>query len=96
ILIKGINDRDEDAIKVARLLRGVRAKINLIPLNPGPDPEMTAPSWDDMVRFQDILAENRYTVIIRKSKGQDILAACGQLSAKAETSFSITGHGSHG
>ena len=82
ILIKGINDRDEDAIKVAKLLRGVRAKINLIPLNPGPDPEMEAPSWDDMVRFQDILAKNMYTVIIRKSKGQDILAACGQLSGK--------------
>jgi 23S rRNA (adenine2503-C2)-methyltransferase len=82
ILIKGVNDRDEDAVKVAKLLRGVRAKINLIPLNPGPDPEMTAPSWDEMVRFQDILAENRYTVIIRKSKGQDILAACGQLSGR--------------
>jgi 23S rRNA (adenine2503-C2)-methyltransferase len=82
ILIKGVNDRDEDAIKVANLLRGVRAKINLIPLNPGPDPQMTAPSWDDMVRFQDILAEKKYTVIIRKSKGQDILAACGQLSGQ--------------
>ncbi len=80
IMIKGVNDRDEDALKVAKLLRGVRAKINLIPLNPGPDPDVCAPSWDDMVRFQDILAENQYTVIIRKSKGQDILAACGQLS----------------
>ena len=85
ILIEGINDRDEDALKVAKLLRGVRAKINLIPLNPGPDPEMRAPSWDDMVRFQDILAENHYTVIIRKSKGQDILAACGQLSGQELT-----------
>ncbi len=82
ILIKGINDRYEDAVNVAKLLRGVRAKINLIPLNPGPDPEMKAPSWDDMIRFQDILAEKKYTVIIRKSKGQDILAACGQLSGK--------------
>ncbi|MGD9161350.1 MAG: 23S rRNA (adenine(2503)-C(2))-methyltransferase RlmN [Desulfobacteraceae bacterium] len=82
ILIKGVNDRDEDAVKVAKLLRGVRAKINLIPLNPGPDPEMRAPSWDDMVRFQNILVEKKYTVIIRKSKGQDILAACGQLSGQ--------------
>ena len=87
ILIKGVNDRDEDALKVAKLLRGLRAKINLIPLNPGPDPEMRAPSWDDMVRFQDILAENHYTVIIRKSKGQDILAACGQLRGKQLTQF---------
>lgn len=82
ILIKGVNDRNEDALKVAKLLRGLRAKINLIPLNPGPELEMRAPSWDDMVRFQDILAENNYTVIIRKSKGQDILAACGQLGGK--------------
>lgn len=82
ILIKGVNDRDEDAVKVAKLLRGVKAKINLIPLNPGPDPEMRSPSWDDMVRFQDILIENNYTVMIRKSKGQDILAACGQLSGQ--------------
>lgn len=87
ILINGVNDSPGDALKVAKLLRGVRAKINLIPLNPGPDPSMCAPSWDEMVRFQDILAENQYTVIIRKSKGQDILAACGQLSAKELTQF---------
>jgi 23S rRNA (adenine2503-C2)-methyltransferase len=80
IIIKGVNDSPADALKVAKLLRGVRAKINLIPLNPGPDPAMCAPSWDEMVRFQDILVDNQYTVIIRKSKGQDILAACGQLS----------------
>lgn len=85
ILIKGVNDRAEDALKVAKLLRGLRAKINLIPMNPGPDPEMQAPEWDDMVRFQDILAEKHYTVIIRKSKGQDILAACGQLSGQKLT-----------
>ncbi len=82
ILIKGVNDRKQDALNVAKLLRGIKAKVNLIPLNPGPDPEMQAPSWDDMTRFQDLLAEKGYTVIIRKSKGQDILAACGQLSGK--------------
>jgi 23S rRNA (adenine2503-C2)-methyltransferase len=85
ILIKGINDNPSDALKVAKLLKGVRAKINLIPLNPGPDPDMCAPSWDDMVRFQEILVEKQYTVIIRKSKGQDILAACGQLSGRELT-----------
>lgn len=85
ILIKGVNDSPADALKVAKLLRGVRAKINLIPLNPGPDPTMCAPSWDEMVSFQEILAENQYTVIIRKSKGQDILAACGQLSGRELT-----------
>ena len=80
ILIKGINDRSTDAINLVKLLKGIRAKINLIPLNPGPDPLMTAPSHKDIIAFQDILAENHYTAIIRKSKGQDISAACGQLS----------------
>ena len=80
ILIKGINDRSTDAKNLVKLLKGIRAKINLIPLNPGPDPAMTAPLLEDIIAFQDILAENHYTAIIRKSKGQDISAACGQLS----------------
>jgi 23S rRNA (adenine2503-C2)-methyltransferase len=80
ILIKGINDRSTDAINLVKLLKGIRAKVNLIPLNPGPDPAMTAPPLEDILAFQDILAENHYTAIIRKSKGQDISAACGQLS----------------
>lgn len=85
ILIKGINDRPEDALKVVKLLKGLKAKINLISLNPGSGLEMKASSWDDIFRFQDILANNNYTAIIRKSKGQDILAACGQLSGKKLT-----------
>jgi len=84
ILIKGVNDSPRDALNVVKLLKGLRAKINLIPLNPGPDPEMRAPSLDDIIRFQDILAENHFTAIIRKSKGQDILAACGQLSGQKQ------------
>lgn len=82
ILIKGVNDSPGDALNMVKLLKGIRAKINLIPLNPGPDPGMKAPSPDDIIRFQDILSENRLTAIIRKSKGQDILAACGQLAGK--------------
>ena len=83
ILIKDINDRDEDALSLAKRLANIRAKINLIPLNPCPELDMTAPSMDRILQFQDILVKKNYTAIIRKSKGQDISAACGQLSGQA-------------
>jgi 23S rRNA (adenine2503-C2)-methyltransferase len=80
ILIKDVNDRDEDAIKLAALLADLRAKINLIPLNPHPGSDMSPPSQKAILHFQEILLKNNFTAIIRKSKGEDISAACGQLS----------------
>jgi 23S rRNA (adenine2503-C2)-methyltransferase len=80
ILIRGINDREEDARKMVSLLKGLRAKINLIPLNLHPGLEMEVPAPERIHRFQEILIENHFTAVIRKSKGQDIRAACGQLS----------------
>ena len=80
VLVGGVNDRDEDARRVAALLKGLRAKINLIPLNPHPDVDLAPPSSERVLRFQEILIEHHFTAIIRKSKGQDISAACGQLS----------------
>jgi 23S rRNA (adenine2503-C2)-methyltransferase len=80
ILIRSLNDRDEDAMNLVSLLKGLRAKINLIPLNPHPGLEMEAPSRERILRFQEILIRHRLTAIIRKSKGRDISAACGQLS----------------
>lgn len=79
ILIKGVNDSPEDAQKVTRLLAGLRAKINLIPFNECPGMDLKTPDMDDIIRFQDILADNKFTAIIRKSRGRDISAACGQL-----------------
>jgi 23S rRNA (adenine2503-C2)-methyltransferase len=83
ILIKEINDRDEDARNLAELLKGVRAKINLIPLNPHQETSFSPPSMERIRQFQDILLKKYYTAIIRKSRGSDILAACGQLSGEA-------------
>ncbi len=80
ILINDINDRPQDAEKLTKLLSGLRAKINLIPLNPFPDSEMSTPPMERILRFQEILIENHFTAIIRKSRGSDIQAACGQLS----------------
>jgi len=85
ILIKGVNDRTEDAKKVTRLLAGIRAKINLIPFNPSPGLDLERPSMEDILAFQDILAKNQFTAIIRKSKGRDISAACGQLKGEASS-----------
>jgi 23S rRNA (adenine2503-C2)-methyltransferase len=80
ILIQGINDRPEDAQRLVKLLSGLRAKINLISLNPHSGLDMTPSVPERILAFQGILVRNRFTAIVRKSKGQDISAACGQLS----------------
>ena len=88
ILIKDINDRDRDAHNLCRLLSGLRAKINLIPFNADPKSPMMSPSTDKILHFQRILTDKHFTAIIRKSKGRDILAACGQLKGAFESKFS--------
>ncbi len=87
ILIKDVNDHDQDAINVCGLLSGLRAKINLIPLNAAPDSPMAPPSMGKILHFQEILANHHFTAIIRKSKGRDILAACGQLKGAFQSKF---------
>lgn len=85
ILIQGVNDSDEDALKLARRLSGMRAKINLIPLNPYRGCQLLPPPMERTHRFQEILIKRNFTAIIRKSKGRDIMAACGQLSGAHTT-----------
>jgi 23S rRNA (adenine2503-C2)-methyltransferase len=81
VLIGGVNDSVEDALRLVKLVRGLRCKINLIPLNPHAGSELERPA-DSVVReFQKALVSNHLTAFIRESKGQDILAACGQLKA---------------
>jgi 23S rRNA (adenine2503-C2)-methyltransferase len=79
VLLSGVNDSTDDAVKLSRLLRPLRAKVNLIPFNPFEGSPFERPGEDAIQAFQDILIEHQYTVLIRWSKGQDIGAACGQL-----------------
>ena len=81
ILLKGINDSEKDAHRLAKLLHPVRAKINLIPFNAFEDSEFRRPDESVITRFLQILLKNNYTAIVRRSKGEDISAACGQLRA---------------
>ena len=81
ILIKGINDSEEDAKRLVKLLRPIRAKINLIPFNTYQGSQFERPDESVVLKFKEILSKNNYTTIVRHSKGQDIYAACGQLSA---------------
>jgi 23S rRNA (adenine2503-C2)-methyltransferase len=80
VLLDGFNDSDADARRVADLLRDLRAKVNLIPYNSGPDLPFRAPPFERVVGFQKILTDRRIPAFIRISRGQDIHAACGQLS----------------
>lgn len=83
ILIDGINDSEKDAVLLAKLLRPIKAKINLIPFNDYEGSEFKRPDESVVNRFKEILQRKQYTAIVRYSKGQDISAACGQLSATA-------------
>ena len=82
ILMKGINDTKEDAIRLAKLLAPIKAKVNLIPFNEYDKSEFKCPSKNKISEFLQILLDKNFTAITRKSKGADILAACGQLKAK--------------
>jgi 23S rRNA (adenine2503-C2)-methyltransferase len=82
VMLKDINDSTADAKRLVRLLHGIQSKINLIPFNPYSDCEYERPDDIAVLRFQEIMAKAEVTVIIRKSKGRDILAACGQLKAR--------------
>ena len=82
VMLKGINDTPEDAKRLVNLLKGIPSKVNLIPFNPFEGCGFKRPDDETVLRFQQILVDSNMTALIRKSKGQDILAACGQLKAK--------------
>ena len=82
ILIKDVNDRLEDAVRLVKLMKPLKSKINLIPFNEHPDLPFRRPSAEQVSAFQAVLLDSGMTSIIRKSKGADIAAACGQLRGK--------------
>ena len=79
LLLAGVNDSSADARKLAKLLRGLRAKINLIPFNEYPGSPFNRPSPNRIEDFQNILQEKHFTATVRRSRGAEIMAACGQL-----------------
>lgn len=80
ILIKDVNDSEKNAERMVRLLRPLKAKINLIPFNEFEGSTYSRPDERVIENFQEILLKHHYTVVVRQSKGRDISAACGQLS----------------
>jgi 23S rRNA (adenine2503-C2)-methyltransferase len=85
VMLTGVNDTPEDARRLVRLLAGIKAKVNLIPLNPAPGIPYERPSDERVNRFAQILADRHITVSVRKSRGRDIRAACGQLIVEGGT-----------
>lgn len=81
VMLKDLNDSKESAHKLAKLLKGTKCKINLIPFNEAEPLEYSRPSYERVLEFQNILASYGLNVKIRKSRGRDILGACGQLAA---------------
>jgi 23S rRNA (adenine2503-C2)-methyltransferase len=84
VLLSGENDSPENARELARLLRGLRAKVNLIALNPGPDIPFGTPDQQHVLAFQQVLVDAGIPAFIRRPRGRDIFAACGQLKRTAE------------
>ncbi len=82
-MIKGVNDSVEEAARLVELMRGLEAKVNLIPLNPIDPTRLVAPSPETIQAFRDVLHAAGVRVMVRYSKGQDIAAACGQLVVRA-------------
>jgi 23S rRNA (adenine2503-C2)-methyltransferase len=84
VLLAGVNDAPEHARQVSELVRGVRAKINLIALNPGPELPYRTPEQERVFAFQRILVASGIPAFIRRPRGRDIFAACGQLKRTLE------------
>jgi 23S rRNA (adenine2503-C2)-methyltransferase len=85
VMLKDVNDSDRDARDLIRLLNRIRAKVNLIPHNPAPELPYFSSDMDRILQFQSILIGSGLPAFIRRPRGQDIAAACGQLAARHQT-----------
>lgn len=88
VLLDGVNDTPQNAREVVGLIRGIRAKVNLIALNPGPGIDFGSPNDAKVLDFQKILMVAGIPTFIRRPRGRDIYAACGQLKRTTEVTFS--------
>ncbi|HEX4766083.1 MAG TPA: 23S rRNA (adenine(2503)-C(2))-methyltransferase RlmN [Lichenihabitans sp.] len=84
VMLKGVNDSLQEARDLVRLLKGIPAKINLIPFNPWPGTRYACSDWDRIEAFSDIVFKAGYASPVRTPRGRDILAACGQLKSETE------------
>jgi len=84
VMLKGVNDSLDDAKQLVRLLKGIPAKINLIPFNPWPGSAYECSDWDQIERFSEYVFNAGYSSPVRTPRGRDILAACGQLKSETE------------
>jgi 23S rRNA (adenine2503-C2)-methyltransferase len=84
VMLKGVNDSLEDARELVRLLKGIPAKINLIPFNPWPGAPYECSDWEQIERFGEVVNRAGYASPIRTPRGRDIMAACGQLKSASE------------
>jgi 23S rRNA (adenine2503-C2)-methyltransferase len=84
VMLKGVNDSLDDAKLLVRLLKGIPAKINLIPFNPWPGTIYECSDWDQIEKFSEYIFNAGYSSPVRTPRGRDILAACGQLKSETE------------
>jgi 23S rRNA (adenine2503-C2)-methyltransferase len=84
VMLKDVNDSIEDAKALVRLLKGIPAKINLIPFNPWPGSKYECSEWDQIEKFSAVVFHAGYASPVRTPRGRDILAACGQLKSATE------------
>ena len=87
VMLKGVNDTQEDALRLTTLLTGIKCKVNLIPFNAFPESEFRRPDDAVVKRFQKVLLDHHYTAPVRESRGRDISAACGQLREKVANNY---------
>jgi 23S rRNA (adenine2503-C2)-methyltransferase len=84
VMLQGVNDSIDDAKALVRLLRGIPAKINLIPFNPWPGTQYECSDWEQIEKFSQVIFDAGYASPVRTPRGRDILAACGQLKSATE------------
>jgi 23S rRNA (adenine2503-C2)-methyltransferase len=85
VLLGGVNDSDEDAVRLSRLVKGIPAKVNLIPYNENPGLGFRAPEPGRVEAFQERLVAANVTAVVRRNRGRDIAAACGQLAGRTKS-----------